>query len=191
MPENDTPQAENEPQQTEPIISTARPRDVPVQAAGTPDTYVTKTGKTRKRRRTKAEIEAARAAGTVKPKRVKDDSADVVSDIANEDMASLLANTTMGIHAMLAEVLDERCALSESQAKIEGEAIARILEQYKMDPDGKYLPWIVLVGTLMLCETPTIVVLSGKVKSAQIKRNAQTGEVIEGKLIETKSEETV
>jgi len=188
MLENESPQAENESQQTEPIITVARPRDVPMQAAGTgdelpPGYHWDKNGKKRKDYTRRQDKTSSRG-------KVKNDAGDVVGAIASEDMASLLANTTMGIHAMLAEVVDERCALSEQQAKIEGEAIARILEQYKMDPDGKYLPWIVLFGTLMLCETPTIVVLSGKVKSAQIKRNAQTGEVIEGKLIDTTSEET-
>jgi hypothetical protein len=168
----------------EPIISTAKPRDVPVQPAGSPvETYTTKSGKTRRRRRTKEEMEAARAAGLVKPRKVKNDSSDVIDEIAREDLASLLSNTSMGIHLMLAEVVDAKCELSEQQAKIEGEAIARILEQYKMDPDGKYLPWIVLVGTLMLCETPTMVVLSNKLKTAQ--RNRGTGEIIEGKLIES------
>jgi hypothetical protein len=36
-----------------------------------------------------------------------------------------------------------------------------------MDPDGKYLPWIVLIGTILLCETQTFVVVSAKLKTSR------------------------
>jgi hypothetical protein len=48
-----------------------------------------------------------------------------------------------------------------------------------LDPNGKYLPWIVLVGTLLLCETPTIMVVSAKLKTArQAKPETMKGELL-------------
>jgi hypothetical protein len=169
-------------EQTEPpddspeVVTIAKPKDVKIESSE-PDTplvsptgkpvppgyHLTKTGQVRKDR-------ATRVAGS---------KLDVVSAIGKEDTAALITNTTEGLHAMLAEVIDPRCALTHEQAKIEGEAIARILDQYKMDPDGKYLPWIVLIGTLMLCETPTIMVVTSKVKtSRQAKPETMKGELL-------------
>jgi hypothetical protein len=111
--------------------------------------------------------------------RVAGSKLDVVSAIGKEDTAALIANTSEGLHAMLAELVDPKCALTHDQAKIEGEAIARILDQYSMDPNGRYLPWIVLVGTLLLCETPTIMVVSAKLKTTrQPKPETMKGELL-------------
>jgi hypothetical protein len=185
----------------EEVISPAKPAQVPLHDAGSPDKVpegyiLTKNGVIRRKRRTRAQIEADGTGprGTQRSKRVKDDASDVVADIANEDLPALLANTTMGIHAMLAEVVDPKCALTESQARIEGEAIARIMEQYKMDPDGKYLPWLVLVGTLMLCETPTAVVITRKMKESRADHNKGQivkGEIIDGTAVEVTGEATL
>ena len=170
-------------EQTEPpddspeVVTIAKPKDVKI-TSPEPDTplvspsgkpvpegyHLTKTGQVRKDR-------APRVAGS---------KLDVVSAIGKEDTAALIANTTEGLHAMLAEIVDPRCALTHEQAKIEGESIARILDTYQMDPNGKYLPWIVLVGTLMLCETPTIMVVSAKLKtSRQPKPETMKGELID------------
>jgi hypothetical protein len=157
-------------EQTEPpddspeVVTIAKPKEVKVEYTAdippatsptgkpVPDGYhLTKTGQVRKDR-------APRVAGS---------KLDVVSAIGREDTAALIANTSEGLHAMLAEFVDPRCALTHDQAKIEGEAIARILDQYKMDPDGKYLPWIVLIGTILLCETQTFVVVSAKLKTSR------------------------
>ena len=169
-------------EQTEPpddspeVVTIAKPKDVKIESAE-PDTplvsptgkvvppgyHLTKTGQVRKDR-------AARVAGS---------KLDVISAVGKEDTALLIANTTEGLHAMLAEIVDPRCALTHEQAKIEGEAIAHILDQFSMDPNGKYLPWIVLVGTLLLCETPTIMVVSAKLKTArQAKPETMKGELL-------------
>ena len=170
-------------EQTEPpddspeVVTIAKPKDVKI-TSPEPDTplvspsgkpvpegyHLTKTGQVRKDR-------APRVAGS---------KLDVVSAIGKEDTAALIANTTEGLHAMLAEIVDPRCALTHEQAKIEGEAIARVMEQYSLDPSGKYLPWIVLVGTILLCETPTFVVVSAKLKtSRQPKPETMKGELID------------
>jgi len=104
-----------------------------------------------------------------------------VADVAQGVDAELLANTTEGLHAILAEVVDPRCALTHEQAKIEGEAIARVMEQYQLDPQGKYLPWVILFGTLALCETPTIVVIASKVKQTRENRVL----TVKGELVES------
>jgi hypothetical protein len=164
-------------EQTEPpddspeVVTIAKPKDVKIESAE-PDTplvsptgkvvppgyHLTKTGQVRKDR-------ALRVAGS---------KLDVVSAIGKEDTAALITNTTEGLHAMLAEVIDPRCALTHEQAKIEGEAIARVMEQYSLDPSGKYLPWIVLIGTILLCETPTFVVVSAKLKTSRSKPKPET-----------------
>ena len=159
------------------VVTIAKPKDVKI-TSPEPDTplvspsgkpvpegyHLTKTGQVRKDR-------APRVAGS---------KLDVVSAIGKEDTAALIANTSEGLHAMLAELVDPKCALTHDQAKIEGEAIARILSQYNMDPNGRYLPWIVLVGTILLCETPTFVVISSRVKSArQTKPVTIKGELVD------------
>ena len=157
------------------VVSVAKPKEIP---AAKPDKevpegyHVAPSGRIIKNRD---------PASYARKKKVKADTATVVDAVAREDLAALLTNTTEGIHAMLAEVVDPRCALKHEQAVIEGEAIARIMDQYKMDPDGKYLPWIVLVGTLFLCETPTVMVIANKVKG-NVKNRTQTGEIVEGVL---------
>jgi hypothetical protein len=176
-------QMPDEYEQTEPpddspeVVTIAKPKDVKIESAEPetplvsptgkpvpPGYHLTKTGQVRKDR-------APRVAGS---------KLDVVSAIGKEDTAALIANTSEGLHAMLAELVDPKCALTHDQAKIEGEAIARILDQYSMDPNGKYLPWIVLVGTLLLCETPTIMVVSAKLKtSRQPKPETMKGELVD------------
>ena len=159
------------------VVTIAKPKDVKI-TSPEPDTplvspsgkpvpegyHLTKTGQVRKDR-------APRVAGS---------KLDVVSAIGKEDTAALIANTTEGLHAMLAEIVDPRCALTHEQAKIEGESIARILDTYQMDPNGRYLPWIVLIGTLMLCETPTIMILTAKIKtSTKPKPETMKGELVD------------
>ena len=170
-------------EQTEPpddspeVVTIAKPKEVKIESPSAetplvspsgkpvPEGYhLTKTGQVRKDR-------APRVAGS---------KLDVVSAIGKEDTAALITNTTEGLHAMLAEVIDPRCALTHEQAKIEGEAIARVMEQYSLDPNGKYLPWIVLVGTIMLCETPTFMVIAGKVKTvSKPKPETMKGELVD------------
>ena len=158
------------------VVSVAKPKNIPV---AKPDKeipvgyHLDRSGKLRKDRD---------PASYARKNKVKADTATVIDAVAREDLAALLTNTTEGIHAMLAEVVDPRCALKHEQAVIEGEAIARIMEQYRMDPDGKYLPWIVLMGTLFLCETPTVMVIANKVKSSTKNRTQKTGEIVEGVL---------
>lgn len=155
------------------VVTPAKPKDIPVAKDGkeVPEGYhVAPSGRIIKNRD---------PASYARKNKVKNDTPVQPADVLREDLAGLLTNTTMGIHAMLAEVVDPRCALQPEQAKIEGEALARIMEQYKMDPDGKYLPWLVLIGTLLLCETPTVMVIAGKVKSSRSGRT-QKGEIVEG-----------
>ena len=149
------------------VVTPARPKDVkPNAEPEIPEGYyLTPAGKVRKKRAVKAKVQA-------------DTPAKIVDQVSREDLGALLANATEGIHAMLAELVDPKCALSHKQAVIEGEAIACVMEQYKMDPDGKYLPWIILVGTVALCETPTAVVITRKVKQARSNRG--TGQIEPG-----------
>jgi hypothetical protein len=154
-------------------VSTAKPKEVPVAKDGkeVPEGYhVAPSGRVIKNRD---------PASYHRKNKVKNDTPMQPADVLREDLAGLLTNTTMGIHAMLAEVVDPRCALQPEQARIEGEAIARIMEQYSLDPSGKFTPWLVLVGTLLLCETPTAMVIAGKVKNARSGRT-QRGEIVEG-----------
>jgi hypothetical protein len=153
------------------VVTIAKPKEVKIESPSAetplvspsgkpvPEGYhLTKTGQVRKDR-------APRVAGS---------KLDVVSAIGKEDTAALITNTTEGLHAMLAEVVDPRCALTHEQAKIEGEAIARVMDQYSLDPSGRYLPWIVLIGTILLCETPTFVVVSAKLKTSRSKPKPET-----------------
>ena len=158
------------------VITPARPKDVkPSASVEVPDGYhLTPSGQVRKNRDPST---------YARKNKVKADTpAKVVDAVSREDLGALLANATEGIHAMLAEVVDPKCALSHEQAVIEGEAIARVMEQYQMDPDGKYLPWIILVGTIALCETPTAVVITKKVRQARADRGTAEPEqgIIEG-----------
>jgi hypothetical protein len=156
IPSEGTPEGEE-------VVTIAKPKNVPptpteplVSPSGKPvpeGYHLTPTGQVRKNR-------AARVKG----------SKITVADVAIGVDAELIANTTEGLHAILAELVDPKCALTHEQAKIEGEAIARVMEQYQLDPQGKYLPWVILVGTLALCETPTIVVIANKVKTTRENR---------------------
>src|ERR1035437_9797573 len=121
------PYAQIEPPDDSPeVVTIAKPKEVKittnevetplVSPSGKPvpeGYHLTKTGQVRKDR-------APRVAGS---------KLDVVSAIGQEDTAALIANTSEGLHAMLAELVDPKCALTNDQAKIEGEAVA--IEQFK------------------------------------------------------------
>jgi hypothetical protein len=138
------------------IIPDAKPKDVRIVDIASESSEA----KPKRKRRTKAEMEAARLSGDVPPRAGGNRKS---SSKAGIDPAPI-ANTIQGFHEFLGELVSPDCKLTDKQALIEAEAIVAVAEQYDMQAVGKYAPWIALVGTILLCETTTAVAITKKVK---------------------------
>ena len=169
------------------IITLGVPKDVkpnanppdktPTETDGIPEGfYISSKGKMRRKRRTPEQIASDDATGKILPKAPRVKGTKTVSEVMDESSvgidATVLANVTEGIHVLLGELIDPACKLSHAQAMVEGEAIARVMEQYNIDPNSKSMGIIVLVGTIALCEVPTIMAVSAKLKRT-INRSSQ------------------
>ena len=134
------------------------------------------TKKPRRPRRTKEEMAAARA--------VKNDVKSVKTDKSDKaptdlDAAAVIGAALQGIHALLAELVAPECALTQSQAQLEGKAIADVLEMYDMSVLGKYAPWVTLVTCTIAVEAPTMIAIAHKAKAKRVHHVKPTEPVVD------------
>jgi len=71
-----------------------------------------------------------------------------------------IARNIMGLHMMLSIATTPKAMISPENAQAMAHAIYDVMQQFDMEWLGKYLPFVNLFGTVVVCEAPTVIALA-------------------------------
>ena len=162
------------------VVTPARPKNVPLDELKgelPPGYHWDKNGKKRKDY-AKRKPRADKVQGDLKSPRTgkgTDDGPHIELDVKQA-----VAMITESVHAVLGVMIGPGCAMDHETALTEGEAVALVLDQYDIDPNSKQMALLVMAATVTLCEMPTILAVSAKVRSA--RSGPATSHAVKGEL---------